>query len=113
MTAHSPQESPQRLAPAGNVQDDTVAADVVLNTDVEVVSKSVEDATRPFGGEVIESADLHTSVRQTVVIVPVVNTRPEIVVAADIRAVTVFVDEPVSSAGLIGQVVHHCQVRCA
>ena len=55
--------------------------------------------------------DADAAVGQHVGVVAVVEADPEVVVAADRRAVAVLVDDPVAAPGLVGDVVHHREVR--
>ena len=66
-----------------------MARHIVLNADVVVVSRLIEDTTSRFRGEVIERRHPDTAVRLIVGIIAVVEARPDVVVAADLRSITV------------------------
>src|SRR5262245_16725730 len=104
---------PWRSAPAGDVENHPMARCVVLNTHVEVISRLVEEPAGPLRGQIVERTDPDAAIRQTVVIVAIVETVPEIVVAADFRTIAVLVNDPVPAARLMREVVHHCELRRA
>src|SRR5512138_2347767 len=99
--------------PAGDLEDDAVARDVVLDADEEAPAPGVEDAAGPFRGEVVERADAHAAVGEAIVVRAVLEARPQVVVASHLRAVAVLVEDPVAAAGLVGDVVHHRLLGCA
>src|SRR5262245_28128618 len=98
------------VLPAGDVEDRSVAAGVVLDADVEVLAGGIEEPAGPLGVEVVQRADPDAAVRQRVVVAAVVEAAPEVVVAAAaLRAAraAVLVDDPVPGGGLVGDVVRH------
>ena len=72
---------------------------IVLHADVEVIPVAIEDSAGPLGVEIVQRSDPHTAVRQRVGIVTVRRARPQIVVAAEVRPVAVFVDDEMSRPG--------------
>jgi hypothetical protein len=66
--------------PTGDVEDSAFAGHVVLNADVEVLSRGVEDATRPFRRDVVQRSDPNAAVAHQIVVLAVRQAVPEIVV---------------------------------
>src|SRR5262245_42980500 len=99
------------LSPAGDLQDRPVAAYVVLDAHVEVLPRLVEEPAGPLSGRVVESPDPDATVRERVDIRAVVEAAPEIVVRTDAGRLrtggAVLVEDPVPTAGLVGDVVGH------
>src|SRR5712691_11112408 len=61
----------RRLAPAGYLENDTVARDIMLHAHVEVRPRSIEDAASPLRVQVVERSNPHTAVRKTIGVGPV------------------------------------------
>ena len=73
------------LVPAGDVEDDARAGDVVLDADIEVAAAGVEDAPGPLGGQVIEGGDADAAVALEVGVGPVRQAVPQIIVVGALQ----------------------------
>src|SRR4051812_25643513 len=58
----------RRWRPTGDVEDEAVVRDVVLDADVEVGAGGVEDTAGPLGRQVVQRADPHAAIAQQVFI---------------------------------------------
>src|SRR5215216_182858 len=104
------------LLPAGDVEDDTLAGDVVLDADIEVAAAGVEDAPGPLSSEVVEGGDADAAVALEVGVGAVGQAVPQVVVVGALEVgdcLGVLVEDPVAPVGLVGDVVGHGQGRAA
>src|SRR5262245_62628630 len=99
------------LSPAGDLQDRPVATYVVLDAHVEVLPRLAEEPAGPLSGRVVECPDPDATVSERVDIRAVVEAAPEVVVRTDAGRLrtggAVLVEDPVPTAGLVGDVVGH------
>ena len=111
--ASAPPAPDERLLPAGDLEDHAVAADVVLDADEEAAGRGVEDAAGPLGGQVVQRRRCGCSRRTASRRPRRRRGSPTGRCCGPRRAVAVLVDDPVAAARLVGDVVHHRELRVA
>src|SRR4029453_18369264 len=100
----------RRLFPAGDVEDDALAGDVVLDADIEVAAAGVEGAFGSLGGQVIQGGDADAAVALEVGVGAVGQAVPQVVVVGALQVgdrLGVLVEDPVAAMRLVGDVVGH------
>lgn len=68
------------LTPAGYIEDDAMAGDIVLNADVIVSSEFIEETASGFSMQIIQVDDANAAVTQCVDILAVFQAHPDAVV---------------------------------
>src|SRR5436190_417002 len=88
------------VVPALDGEQHTMPGDVVLDADDEALASGVPEAAGPLGVEVVQGGDPQAAVGQEVVVLAVVEAIPQVVVAANRRAIAVLVQDHVPGARL-------------
>src|SRR4029079_19037659 len=93
------------VVPARDVEDRRLAADVVLDADVEVLTAGVEDATGPLRSQIVQRRDADASVGQEILVLSVGQAVPQVVVVRELeRGLGILVHDRIAGERLEGDV---------